>query len=105
MKHIKRVSQAPTQLVLPILKNLGVSQEKQKKKSSRLFNKKITKTFKKKKTRGTKSGKKGNKKHKKNEAPNSGNFIRCVVANNYIDISLYRYQTLSTGILLLRSYP
>ena len=56
MKHIKRVSQAPTQLVLPILKNLGVSQEKQKKKSSRLFNKKITKTFKKKKSRGTKFG-------------------------------------------------
>ena len=48
MKHIKRV-QAPTQLVLPILKNLGVSQEKQKKKSSWLFNKNIRKTSKKKK--------------------------------------------------------
>ena len=64
MKHIKRV-QAPTQLVLPILKNLGVSQEIQKKKSSWLFNKNIRKTSKKKKSRGTKSGKKGNKKNKK----------------------------------------
>ena len=60
MKHIKRVSQAPTQLVLPILKNLGVSHKKQKKKGSWLFNKKITKTSKKKK-----SGKKRNKKNKK----------------------------------------
>ena len=50
MKHIKRVSQAPTQLVLPILKNLGVSHKKQKKKGSWLFNKKITKTSKKKKS-------------------------------------------------------
>ena len=105
MKHIKRVSQAPTQLVLPILKNLGVSQEKQKKKSSRLFNKKITKTFKKKNLEVLNQERKEIKNIKKNEAPNSGNFIRCVVANNYIDISLYRYQTLSAGILLLRSYP
>ena len=101
MKHIKRVSQAPTQLVLPILKNLGVSQEKQNKKGSWLFNKNITKTSKKKKSRGSKSGKKGNKKNKKkNETADSGNFIYCVVANTYIDISLHRYQTLSTGILL-----
>ena len=65
MKHIKRVSQAPTQLVLPIPKILGVSQEKQNKKGSWLFNKNITKTSKKKKSRGSKSGKKGNKKNKK----------------------------------------
>ena len=65
MKHIKRVSQAPTQLVLPILKNLGVSQEKQKK--NKLFGKK--KKIKKKKSKGRKLGytTKGKRKNKKNK--------------------------------------
>ena len=66
MKHIKGASQAPTQLVLPILKNLGVSQEKQKK--NKLFGKK--KKIKKKKSKARKLGyttkrKRKNKKNKK----------------------------------------
>ena len=65
MKHIKGASQAPTQLVLPILKNLGVSQEKQKK--NKLFDKK--KRIKKKKSKGRKLGytTKGKRKNKKNK--------------------------------------
>ena len=63
MKHINRASKAPTQLVL---RNLGISQEKRK--DSRLFNKK--KKIKKKKSKGRKlgyttKGKKRNKKRKK----------------------------------------
>ena len=63
MKHIKGASQAPTQIVL---RNLGILQEKRK--DSRLFNKK--KKIKKKKSKGRKlgyttKGKKRNKKRKK----------------------------------------
>ena len=60
MKHINRASKAPTQLVL---RNLGISQEKRK--DSRLFNKK--KKIKKKKSKGRKLGytAKGNKSNKK----------------------------------------
>ena len=63
MKHIKGASQAPTQLVL---RNLGITQEKRK--DSRLFDKK--KKIKKKKSKGRKlgyttKGKKRNKKRKK----------------------------------------
>ena len=63
MKHIKGASQAPTQLVL---RNLGISQEKRK--DSRLFDKK--KKIKKKKSKGRKlgyttKGKKRNKERKK----------------------------------------
>ena len=63
MKHIKGASQAPTQLVL---RNLGISQEKQKK--NKLFDKK--KKIKKKKSKGRKlryttKGKRKNKKNKK----------------------------------------
>ena len=63
MKHIKGASQAPTQLVL---RNLGIPQEKRK--DSRLFNKK--KKIKKKKSKGRKlgyttKGKKRNKERKK----------------------------------------
>ena len=47
MKHIKGASQAPTQLVL---RNLGITQEKRK--DSRLFDKK--KKIKKKKSKGRK---------------------------------------------------
>ena len=63
MKHIKGASKAPTQLVL---RNLGIqSQEKHKRKNSRLFNKK--KKIKKKKSKGRKLGytAKGNKRNKK----------------------------------------
>ena len=62
MKHIKRASQAPTQLVLP---SLGISQEKPKKKDSRQFYEK--KKIKKKKSKGRyiTKGKKRNKKSKK----------------------------------------
>ena len=66
MKHIKGASKAPTQLVL---RNLGIqSQEKHKRKNSRLFNKK--KKIKKKKSKGRKlgytaKGKKRNKKRRK----------------------------------------
>ena len=64
MKHIKGASQAPTQLVL---RNLGI-QSQEKRKDSRLFNKK--KKIKKKKSKGRKlgyttKGKKRNKKRKK----------------------------------------
>ena len=63
MKHIKGASQAPTQLVL---RNLGITQEKRK--DSRLFDKK--KKIKKKKSKGRKlgyttKGKKRNKKRRK----------------------------------------
>ena len=63
MKNIKGASQAPTQLVL---RNLGITQEKRK--DSRLFNKK--KKIKKKKSKGRKlgyttKGKKINKKRRK----------------------------------------
>ena len=63
MKHIKGASQAPTQIVL---RNLGIPQEKRK--DSRLFNKK--KKIKKKKSKGRKlgyttKGKKRNKERKK----------------------------------------
>ena len=60
MKHIKGASQAPTQLVL---RNLGIPQEKRK--DSRLFDKK--KKIKKKKSKGRKLGytAKGNKRNKK----------------------------------------
>jgi len=66
MKDIKRATQAPTQVVLPYLKNLGISQEK--KKDSWLFVK--NKKIKKKKSKGRKlghntKGKKRNKKSKK----------------------------------------
>ena len=62
MKQLKGASQAPTQLVL---RNLGISQEKHKRKDSRLFGKK--KTIKKKKSKGRKlvyttKGKKRSKK-------------------------------------------
>ena len=66
MKHIKGASQAPTQIVL---RNLGIqSQEKHKRKDSRLFGKK--KKIKKKKSKGKKlgyttKGKKRNKKRRK----------------------------------------
>ena len=62
MKHIKGASQAPTQIVL---RNLGIPQEKRK--DSRLFNKK--KKIKKKKSKGRKLGytAKGNKRNKKNK--------------------------------------
>ena len=62
MKHIKGASQAPTQIVLH---NLGIPQEKRK--DSRLFNKK--KKIKKKKSKGRKLGytAKGNKRNKKNK--------------------------------------
>ena len=61
MKHIKGASQAPTQLVL---RNLGI-QSQEKRKDSRLFNKK--KKIKKKKSKGRKLGytAKGNKRNKK----------------------------------------
>ena len=64
MKHIKGASQAPTQLVL---RNLGI-QSQEKRKDSRLFNKK--KKIKKKKSKGRKlgyttKGKKRNKKRRK----------------------------------------
>ena len=64
MKHIKGASQAPTQLVL---RNLGISQEKPKKKISWLFDKK--KKIKKKKSKGRKLGytTKGKKRNKKNK--------------------------------------
>ena len=64
MKHIKGASQAPTQLVL---RNLGISQEKLKKKISWLFDKK--KKIKKKKSKGRKLGytTKGKKRNKKNK--------------------------------------
>ena len=58
MKHIKGASQAPTQIVLH---NLGIPQEKRK--DSRLFNKK--KKIKRKKSSGNKSRKKGKKRNKK----------------------------------------
>ena len=63
MKHIKGASQAPTQLVL---RNLGITQEKRK--DSRLFDKK--KKIKKKKSKGRKLGyttkeKKRNEKRRK----------------------------------------
>ena len=58
MKHIKGASQAPTQLVLH---DLGITQEKRK--DSRLFNKK--KKIKRKKSSGNKSRKKGKKRNKK----------------------------------------
>ena len=66
MKDIKRATRAPTQVVLPYLKNLGISQEK--KKDSWLFDKK--KKIKKKKSKSRKlgyntKGKKRNKKSKK----------------------------------------
>ena len=62
MKHIKGASQAPTQLVL---RNLGITQEKRK--DSRLFNKK--KKIKKKKSKGRKLGytTKGKKRNKENK--------------------------------------
>ena len=62
MKHINRASKAPTQLVL---RNLGISQEKRK--DSRLFNKK--KKIKKKKSKGRKLGytTKGKKRNKENK--------------------------------------
>ena len=59
MKHIKGASQAPTQLVL---RNLGI-QSQEKRKDSRLFNKK--KKIKRKKSSGNKSRKKGKKRNKK----------------------------------------
>ena len=66
MKDIKRATRAPTQLVLPYLNNLRISQEK--KKDSWLFDKK--KKIKKKKSKSRKSGyntkgKKRNKRSKK----------------------------------------
>ena len=60
MKHIKGASQAPTQLVL---RNLGIPQEKHKRKDSRLLGKK--KKIKKTKFKGRKSRKKGKKRNKK----------------------------------------
>ena len=62
MKHINRASKAPTQLVL---RNLGISQEKRK--DSRLFDKK--KKIKKKKSKGRKLGytTKGKKRNKENK--------------------------------------
>ena len=63
MKHIKGASQAPTQLVL---RNLGI-QSQEKRKDSRLFNKK--KKIKKKKSKGRKLGytTKGKKRNKENK--------------------------------------
>ena len=63
MKHIKGASQAPTQLVL---RNLGI-QSQEKRKDSRLFNKK--KKIKKKKSKGRKIGytTKGKRRNKKNK--------------------------------------
>ena len=65
MKDIKRATRAPTQLVLPYLNNLRISQEK--KKDSWLFDKK--KKIKKKKSKGRKLGytSKGKKRNKKNK--------------------------------------
>ena len=62
MKHIKGASQAPTQLVLH---DLGITQEKRK--DSRLFDKK--KKIKKKKSKGRKLGytTKGKKRNKENK--------------------------------------
>ena len=63
MKHIKGASQAPTQLVL---RNLGI-QSQEKRKDSRLFDKK--KKIKKKKSKGRKIGytTKGKRRNKKNK--------------------------------------